>query len=184
MLRSNCSSLSGINGGVTVGGNVATKAKLIALGLAGALALVPIYEGIRLKAYKDPIGIRTDCIGHTGADVNDVNTLEQCYTKFYGDLAEANKIVDSCTEVTMSSNERSAYASFAFNVGPGRTGVKDGFCILKSGNTPQHIKLLNAGQHVQACNALLLWTKAGGVVLPGLVTRRKAEQALCLKGIK
>ena len=159
------------------------KDKLIALGLAGAIALVPIYEGVRLKEYKDPIGISTDCIGHTGSDVRSVNTIAQCYTKFYGDLADANKVVDSCTRVTLTSGERSAYASFAFNVGSGGKGVKDGYCELKSGSVPNIHKLMLAGDHVGACQGLLAWTKAGGKELPGLVKRRKAEVALCLRDL-
>jgi lysozyme len=164
---------------VTAKERMDAKAKLIGLGLAGALAIIPVYEGTRLHSYKDPVGISTDCIGHTGKDVRAVNTLEQCYQKLYGDLATANAVVDSCVTVTLSSSERSAYASFAFNVGPGKRGVKDGFCRLKNGNEPMFLRSLNSGKRIQACAALMQWTKAGGVELPGLVKRRSAEVALC-----
>lgn len=158
-----------------------TKSKLVALGLAGAIALIPVYEGLRLNSYTDPVGVRTDCIGHTGKDVRSVNTVAQCYDKFYGDLAEANKTVDRCVRVALNSSERSAYASFAFNVGPGRAGVKDGFCVLKNGNQPSFLRALNSGDHKKACNGLMQWTRAGGVQLRGLFNRRTAETALCLK---
>lgn len=157
------------------------KSKLIAAGLAGAIALIPVVEGVRLKEYKDSVGIRTDCIGHTGSGVRAVNTLEQCYEKFYGDLAEANRTVDSCVGVALSSNQRSAFASFAFNVGPGRKGVKDGFCTLKSGREPSFLRKLNAGDPVGACNGLLDWKYAGGVFSTGVLNRRVQEVGLCLK---
>jgi lysozyme len=38
----------------------------------------------------------------------------------------------------------------------------------------------NAGAHDKAADAFLLWNKAGGKVLPGLVRRRNAERALYL----
>ena len=43
-------------------------------------------------------------------------------------------------------------------------------------------KLLDAGQIRQACDAFRRFTKAGGFRLQGLVNRREAERALCLKG--
>jgi lysozyme len=45
-----------------------------------------------------------------------------------------------------------------------------------------------AGDLRGACDALLMWTKARGngrlVVVRGLVNRRNAERALCLRGLK
>ena len=45
--------------------------------------------------------------------------------------------------------------SFAYNVGPGKRGKKDGMCVLKSGATPRHVRRLNAGQHALACSSLM-----------------------------
>jgi len=42
----------------------------------------------------------------------------------------------------------------------------------------------NAGDLRGACDALLLWNKAGGQVVRGLDRRRQAERALCLRGVK
>ena len=42
---------------------------------------------------------------------------------------------------------------------------------------------LDAGDVRGACDAFLMWNKAGGRVLPGLNNRRKAERAVCLKGL-
>ena len=41
----------------------------------------------------------------------------------------------------------------------------------------------NAGDKSGACDALLLWTKAGGQFRQGLLNRRNEERALCLEGI-
>lgn len=158
------------------------KARLAALGLAGALTIVPVWEGLRLKMYRDPIGIPTDCFGHTGKDVRAVNTIEQCYEKFYVDIIAANKIVDSCVAVPLNPNQRSAFASFAFNVGPGRKGYKDGFCVLKNGNQPAFLRALNKGDYVNACYGLTSWVNAAGKPMQGLINRRNAEMALCMKG--
>jgi lysozyme len=60
--------------------------------------------------------------------------------------------------------------SFAYNVGGGN------YC----GSTL--VRKLNAGDTAGACNELTRWTRAKGIVLPGLVKRREAERQLCLQG--
>lgn len=161
------------------------KTKLVGIGLAAAMLLVPVYEGLRLKTYLDPIGIPTDCFGHTGKDVvmGATNTLVQCNEKLYADLLTANKVVDSCVTVPLNGNQRSAFVSFAYNVGGGRKGGKDGFCILKNGAQPSFLRALNKRDYTVACNGLLQWVNAAGKPLRGLVLRRGSEVALCLKGV-
>ena len=158
------------------------KSKIVALGLVGSLSIIPVFEGLRLKMYRDPIGIPTDCFGHTGTDVAAVNTLAQCYQKFYKDILVANAVVDSCVTVPLNPNQRSAFASFAFNVGSGRKGGKDGFCILKNGNQPAFLKALNRSDYSNACYGLTNWVNAAGKPMQGLINRRNAEMALCMKG--
>ena len=43
---------------------------------------------------------------------------------------------------------------------------------------------LNAGKIREACDAFMLYTRAAGKVLRGLVNRRRDERALCLKGLE
>ena len=45
------------------------------------------------------------------------------------------------------------------------------------------LSLLNRGLFLEFAEALLTWDKAGGVKLPGLVRRRRAERALFLKSV-
>ena len=40
-----------------------------------------------------------------------------------------------------------------------------------------------AGDLRGACEALMLWTRAGGREVRGLVNRRTAERKLCLEGL-
>jgi lysozyme len=39
------------------------------------------------------------------------------------------------------------------------------------------------GDTLGACNAFLLYTKAKGIELPGLVKRRGQEREMCLRGL-
>ncbi|WP_372708615.1 glycoside hydrolase family protein [Klebsiella pneumoniae] len=45
------------------------------------------------------------------------------------------------------------------------------------------MKRFNVGDHRGACNAMLMWDKAGGRKIAGLTRRREEERELCLKGI-
>jgi lysozyme len=161
--------------------NSLLKKRLAAAGLLAALPLVTFFEGTIYPAYLDPIGIPTICRGHTkGVKLGQVATPQECDEKTVEDLLEAEKVVNSCVTVPLNSNQKSAFTSFAFNVGRGKKGVKDGFCELKSGRPSTLITKLNARDYTGACDQLLSWTKAGGIELKGLAKRRHAERQLCL----
>jgi lysozyme len=68
------------------------------------------------------------------------------------------------------SNRHLALTSFAFNVGLGN--------LQASTLRQKH----NRGDFEGASDEFLKWNLAGGKVLPGLVTRRRDERALYLKG--
>ena len=153
-----------------------------ALAISLIIGLVTSFEGDKPVGYKDPVGIPTAGVGHTGPDV--------IVGKYYSyairegwlkeDLAEAGLTVEKCAPDTIDIYQRAAFISFAFNVGPGRKGVKDGFCVLKSGKMPSHLRYAFAGDKTRSCKALLQWIRAGGKVMPGLQRRRRAECRLCL----
>jgi lysozyme len=46
------------------------------------------------------------------------------------------------------------------------------------------VRLLNEGRYLEAAREFARWNKAGGTVLPGLVSRRDREQALFEDGIR
>lgn len=165
---------------------MANPNKIAALILAATAACIPIvkkYEGEYRTAYRDPVGILTICYGHTGPDVKEGMraTPAQCDAWLAADLTVAAKTVAGCFPDAdkLNPNQFGAFQSFTFNVGPGRKGVKDGFCVLKSGAEPSHLRKLKAGQYASACSDLQYWVTASGKRLNGLVVRRQSEIQLC-----
>ena len=148
------------------------KAKLIAkIGGAAALLVrsaVPVYEGVILKTYRDPIGIVTACVGHTGPELEmgQTFTRAQCDDMLASDLLKHAAALD-CIKAPMKDGQKAAFLSFAFNVGNGA------FC----GSTLA--RKANAGDMPGACAELSKWVYAGGKQLPGLVPRRASERAMC-----
>jgi lysozyme len=153
-----------------------SKARVAAVIGAGAVALllpfVTKWEGSVPKTYRDPVGILTACVGHTGPELRmgQTWTPAECEEMLAGDLLTAARGVQDCVTEPLSDKELAAYTSFAFNVGT------SAFC----GSTA--VVKLNAGDHVGACEELSRWIRARGQVLPGLVNRRAAEKSLCLAG--
>jgi lysozyme len=144
-----------------------------------AMALVMPWEGYRPRPYLDAVGILTVCYGHTGGIQQREYSPEECARLLRSDLGKAWQIVERCITAPMTDYQAAALTSFAFNVGPGGRGVKDGLCWLKTGEQPRIRKFANAGQWPEACAQLQYWVSARGKRLRGLERRRAAEQALC-----
>jgi hypothetical protein len=68
----------------------------------------------------------------------------------------------------VNQNQFDALVSFAYNLGVGALGQSTLLMFLKE------------GKHAEAADQFLRWVNAGGVVLEGLVSRRKEERALFL----
>ena len=153
-----------------------SRAKLVAKIGAGATALavplVMLYEGTVLQSYRDPIGIVTACVGHTGPELRmgQRYTRQQCEDMLYGDLLKHAQALD-CIKQPMTDGQKAAFLSFAFNVG------NKAFCDSTLA------RKANAGDMAGACAELSRWTRAGGRELPGLVKRRAAERELCERGL-
>ena len=138
--------------------------------LALAIAVVGTYEGLSLAAYPDIVGIPTICYGETkGVKLGQKATKEECDAKLAARLVEFNDGVNSCITRPLRDNERVAFVSLAYNVGTGA------FCKSSV------VRRFNAGDKAGACNAILMWNRAGGKVVQGLVNRREKERAMCLK---
>ena len=154
-----------------------SRAKLAAKIGAGATALavplVMLYEGTVLQSYRDPIGIVTACVGHTGPELRmgQRYTRQQCEDMLYGDLLKHAQALD-CIKQPMTDGQKAAFLSFAFNVG------NKAFCDSTLA------RKANAGDMPGACAELSRWTRAGGRELPGLVKRRAAERELCERGLQ
>lgn len=158
----------------------------LAVGLTSAvITLVAGHEGLRLTGYLDPLGIPTVGYGHTGPGVKAGMkiTQDEANEHLARDLNTAAATVRRCVTVPLTIGEMEAWTSFAYNVGPGRKGVKDGMCVLKSGAIPGHVKLLQAGKHYEACEKLFEWTMPGTNVHNGLKKRRADEYARCVSDL-
>lgn len=138
-------------------------------------AIIKEHEGLRLTAYLCPANKWTIGYGHTGLmpDGSPVGagktiTEEEADALLSADLSEAEDAVARCLGVTVGSNAFSALVSFTFNVG------------APALRTSTLLKLLNVGDTTRAAAEFPRWKYGGGRVLPGLVKRRAAEQALFL----
>ncbi len=134
--------------------------------------LVKHFEGVRLKAYVDPVGILTIGYGHTGRDVKPGQkiTLQKAEDLLKADLEHAAKGVRKKLQVELNENQFSALTSFTYNVG---IGALSRSTLLRK---------LNAGDFSGAAREFGKWVNGTingrKVPLPGLVRRRKAERAL------
>ena len=134
------------------------------------LDLIKKFEGCRLVAYKCPAGVLTIGYGHTGSDVKEGMkiTQKEADALLKKDVAKFEKAVMKYNNVYgFNQNQFDALVSFAFNIGS--------IDQLTAKGT-RSIGEIGA--------AILLYNKAGGKKLEGLVKRREAEQALFLKGTK
>ena len=139
------------------------------------LDLISSFEGIRLNAYDDGVGVWTIGIGTTiypnGVKVKkgDKCTLEQAHEYLAHDMIEFEKTVNDSVKVPLSQNQFDALVSLAYNIGS--TAFKNSTLLKK----------LNAKDYTGATDQFLRWNKAGGKVMKGLSRRREAERALFLK---
>ena len=152
------------------------KSRLVAGTSLAALvcSLLIGFEGMRTRAYVPiPGDVPTVCVGETkGIRMGMTFTKPQCEAMLLKQLVEDfAPALERCVTRPMGDDVYAAFLSLSYNIGSG------GFC--KSSVA----RLYTAGARRGACHAMLAFDKAGGRVVPGLVKRRQAEEALCLKGI-
>ena len=134
------------------------------------LDLIKSFEGLRLSAYRDPVGIWTIGYGTTRGVREGMQITERMADELLlGDVAYFENVVRSLVKVSLTDNEFSALVSFVYNLGEGNL------------SRSTLLKKLNAGDKRGAADELPRWNKAGGKVLQGLVRRRAAERALFLR---
>lgn len=131
------------------------------------------FEGCKLTAYQDSVGVWTIGFGHTeGVYKGQVITQEQADEFLLSDLRTAINAVESLVKVPINDEQKSALVDLVFNIGQGNF----------AGSTL--LKLLNKKQYELAAKEFGRWNRAGGVVLAGLVRRRAAESEMFRKGIE
>jgi lysozyme len=155
-----------------------SPAQRVAAVMAAAALAVPFiskWEGWAPVAYRDPApaGYVTACYGNrTDAVLGRTYTEEDCARLLAQDAIAHGLEIDRCIPANTPFNARAAFTSLAFNIGAAQ------FC------SSTLARKLNAGDVAGACAEISRWTKAGGRVLPGLVSRRTDERKLCEQGLK
>jgi lysozyme len=142
------------------------------------------HEGVRSKPYQCPALLWTVGVGHvidpTHAKVpmadrkqlpipagwDRVLSNDEIMDILKKDLNRFEQGVLRLIKVPLTQGQFDALVSFSFNVGLGNLQ-----------NSTLRMKV-NRGDFEGASEQFLVWTKAGGKVLKGLVTRRTDEQAL------
>lgn len=145
------------------------------MGSAGAAAMliaaVASFEGKRNDPYADLIGKMTVCYGETRVEMRRYTDAE-CSDMLADGLADfAGPVLARNPELKGHDPQLAAAVSLAYNIGPANY------------NRSTVARRFSAGQWRQACDAFLSWSYAGGRQVPGLLNRRKAERAMCLRGV-
>ena len=151
-----------------------------------AIKMIKHHEGVRQKPYRCPAKLWTVGVGHVlyprqGAlkiEERDAYPLEERDNRTFSmeevdgilreDLNRFERGVERYCPVKLTQGQFDALVSFSFNVGLG---------TLQRSTLRQ--KVLR-GDIEGAADEFLKYTKAGGKVLKGLVTRRNDERALFL----
>lgn len=137
--------------------------------------LICSFEGKRLAAYDDGVGVWTIGFGTTiypnGIKVKKGDTCTEAQAKAYmaHDLKKFELAVSGAVTVPLSQNQFDALVSLAYNIGT--NAFKNSTLVKK----------LNDGDLKGAVNQFDVWVNAGGKRMQGLVNRRAKEKVLFLK---
>jgi len=146
----------------------------VLIGASAATALVATvaaWEGKSNVPYRDVVGILTVCYGETHQPMRRYTDAE-CKAMLEDRLADyAGPVLERNPELRGHDAQLVAASSLAYNIGVGN--------YRKSSVA----RLFSAGRWREACDAFLKWNRAGGREVRGLTNRRKAERAICLKGL-
>lgn len=145
--------------------------------LSPALAIIKEFEGLYLKAYRDPVGIPTIGYGTirypSGKRVQMGQTCSKKQAEEWLAWEINDVIIEPMTEaikVKVTNNQACALISFCYNLGVG--------AFKKS----TLLKRLNRKEpSARVGDEFNKWVYAGGKKLKGLVRRRKAERELFLR---
>jgi len=138
------------------------------------IALIKEFEGCKLTAYQDSVGVWTIGYGWTqpvdGKPIRAGMTIKQETAErlLKTGLVSYESDVSRLVKVGLTQGQFDALVSFTYNLGS------------RSLSTSTLLLKLNAGDYTGAANEFLRWDKAGGKVLSGLTRRREAERALFL----
>ncbi|MWS09222.1 glycoside hydrolase family protein [Escherichia coli] len=138
------------------------------------IALIKEFEGCKLTAYQDSVGVWTIGYGWTqpvdGKPIRAGMTIKQETAErlLKTGMVSYESDVSRLVKVGLTQEQFDALVSFTYNLG------------ARSLSTSTLLRKLNAGDYAGAADEFLRWNKAGGKVLNGLTRRREAERALFL----
>ncbi|WP_047625965.1 lysozyme [Enterobacter sp. ZOR0014] len=138
------------------------------------IALIKQFEGCKLTAYQDSVGVWTIGYGWTqpvdGKPIRAGMTIKQETAErlLKTGLVSYESDVSRLVRVDLTQGQFDALVSFTYNLG------------ARSLSTSTLLRKLNASDYAGAADEFLRWNKAGGKVLNGLARRREAERALFL----
>ncbi len=126
--------------------------------------LLTHFEGLKLEAYQDSVGVWTIGYGHTkGVTPSMKITESQANNLLRTELIEYQNYINEMVNVGLSQCQFDALVCWVYNLGP--TNLKNSTLL----------SLLNQGVKLHIPEQIRRWNKAGGKVLKGLVRRREAE---------
>ncbi|VDZ89172.1 glycoside hydrolase family protein [Lelliottia amnigena] len=138
------------------------------------IALIKEFEGCKLTAYQDSVGVWTIGYGWTqpvdakpiraGMTIKQETAERLLKTGMVSYESDVSRLV----KVGLTQGQFDALVSFTYNLG------------ARSLSTSTLLRKLNAGDYAGAADEFPRWNKAGGKVLNGLTRRREAERALFL----
>lgn len=138
------------------------------------IAVIKQFEGCKLTAYQDSVGVWTIGYGWTqpvdGKPIRAGMTIKQETAErlLKTGLVSYESDVSRLVKVGVTQGQFDALVSFTYNLGS------------RSLSTSTLLRKLNVGDYAGAADEFLRWNKAGGKVLNGLTRRREAERALFL----
>ena len=133
--------------------------------------LIKDFEGCKLQAYQDVVGVWTIGFGSTGKDIKEGTTWTQddCDKRLRLDLLMIEKDIQELVKVPLTLNQVSALSSFIYNLGYGN---------FKSSTL---LKKLNEKDYEGAADEFLRWDHAGSKKVKGLSIRRAKERKIFLQ---
>jgi len=145
---------------------LATGMVLMNLGYNGT-KILKFFEGCRLTAYQDSVGVWTIGYGHTKGVFEGMSiTQEEAEQMLLIELEEYEGYIEKYVIVPLTQNQFDALVVWVYNLGP--TNFRNSTLL----------KELNSGNYTAAGKGILRWNKAGGKVLAGLTRRRESEARL------
>lgn len=125
------------------------------------------FEGLRLKAYQDSVGVWTIAYGYTkGVKKGDKIDIKIAEMYLFDDIKVSILALQRLSIIPLNENQTIALTDFIYNLGGG--AFQRSTLRMK----------LNRGDFEGAANQFIHWNKAKGIPLAGLTKRRILEREL------